>query len=144
MPKGKDASVSAPPIVGEDATKTEQVRRSDYARLIGLLNRRKFGRNRAAKAAKKQASDGNHGWRRALRAELERLREDVGSDSNLGVLTVSYTHLDVYKRQDEWLEPSTDVMAWPLPDSIHALLVKLADGVATPGQAVLPLSLIHI
>ena len=126
VPKGKDASVSAPPIVGEDATKTEQVRRSDYARLIGLLNRRKFGRNRAAKAAKKQASDGNHGWRRALRAELERLREDVGSDSNLGVLIgyvldhLRYGSEDGNPLSQNSLRREISQIGWPL-------LVLLAD-----------------
>lgn len=39
----------------------------------------------------------------------------------------------------EWLQPCTEVMAWPLPHSLHATLLALADGEAVSGQPVLPL-----
>ena len=39
----------------------------------------------------------------------------------------------------DWLEPSLEVLAWPLPDSVHRLLLQLAEGGPRPGNAVLPL-----
>lgn len=83
----KEGRTLEPPIAEANPTREQRDQRRAYLRLIELLNKRAFGRRRAAKAAKsKQASDGNRGWRRALRTELERLREEVGSESTLAVL----------------------------------------------------------
>lgn len=63
-------------------------RRNDYSRFAALLNRRSFARTRVKQTV--GGSDGNRGWRRALEAELLRLRDQVGPDSNLAVL-IGYT-----------------------------------------------------
>ena len=39
----------------------------------------------------------------------------------------------------EWLKPSLEVLAWPLPNSVHGLLLRLAKGAPRPGDSVLPL-----
>lgn len=39
----------------------------------------------------------------------------------------------------DWLAPSLEVLAWPLPDSVHRLLLQLAGASPRPGNAVLPL-----
>jgi len=43
------------------------------------------------------------------------------------------------KQLSDWLQPSTEIVAWPLPDSVYALLIRLAADVPLPGDPVLPL-----
>lgn len=67
-------------------TLIQRDQREAYGRLIGMLNKRKFGRMRASNVASKTASDGSHGWRRALGRELRTLRSTVRDRSNLAIL----------------------------------------------------------
>ncbi|WP_454258912.1 hypothetical protein [Pseudoxanthomonas mexicana] len=67
-------------------TLIQRNQREAYGRLIGMLNKRKFGRMRASNVASKTASDGSHGWRRALGRELRTLRSTVRDRSNLSIL----------------------------------------------------------
>ena len=63
------------------------------------------------------------------------------------VLPVLYRRIkrppDAINPPDElsgWLEPTLDVLAWPLPNSVHGLLQRLAtEGEAVTGKPVLPL-----
>lgn len=84
---GREALEQKAPSGEEPPTTIAQRdQRAMYGRLVGMLNKRKFGRTRANKVASKTASDGNHGWRRALGRELKTLRSAVGDRSNLAIL----------------------------------------------------------
>ncbi len=128
IPSGEDSAGRGPPMADTHLKETGlRVQRADYGRLVGLLNKRKFGRIRAAKAANpKIASDGKIGWRRALRQELEKLREDVGSESNLAVLVgyvldhLRYGSEDGNRLSQNSLRREISQISWPL-------LVLLAD-----------------
>ena len=114
-------SVPEPPIAEEAPSKTPQDLRKNYLQLAGLLNKRSFGQNRAAMATKPQtASDGQHGWRRALRAKLEKLREDAGANSNLAVVIgyalnhLRYGSEDGHRLTQNSLHREVTQFGWPL------------------------------
>lgn len=90
-PSEKDASGVEPPSTETNPSRPAQAhKQQDYDRLMSLLNKRTFAQRRAKKSTKrKNASDGQHDWRRALRAALETLRDEIGSSSNLALL-ISY------------------------------------------------------
>lgn len=126
--KGQDVTRPEPPMLDKyPAVTGPRVLRTDYDRLVGLLNRHKFGRMRAAKAANpKKASDGRHGWRRALRRELEKLRDDIDGQSNLAVLVgyvldhLRYGSEDGNALSQNSLRREISQIGWPL-------LIHLAD-----------------
>jgi integrase len=69
----------------------QRLQRDGYNRFVSLLNKRTLGRTRAENAAHSgAASDGKSQWRRALRLELTKLRENHQADPNLRVL-IGYT-----------------------------------------------------
>lgn len=110
--------------------------RKDYLRYASLLNRRSLGRQRARAASNpKKASDGHGGWRRALRAALEKLREEVSTQVNLVVL-IGYTldHLrhgseDGHRLQHNSLRREVTSFGWTLLSQlgVRSLLTLDAD-----------------
>lgn len=124
----KVAGSAEPPTVETDPSMSAHgPKRQDYDRLVGLLNKRKFAQRRARKATKRRsASDGQHDWRRALRIELEVLRDEIVGNSNLSLL-ISYVldHLrygseDGNRLSQNSLRREISQIGWPL-------LVLLAD-----------------
>lgn len=122
-----DPSPPEPPIAEDVPTTTQRDQRKNYLQLVGLVNKRSFGQRRSARAAKPQtASDGQRGWRRALRMALEKLRENTGRDSNLAVLVgyvldhLRYGSEDGHHLTQNSLHRELTQFGWPL-------LVLLAD-----------------
>lgn len=69
----------------------QRLQRDGYNRFVSLLNKRTLGRTSAENAAHSgAASDGKSQWRRALRLELTKLRENHQADPNRRVL-IGYT-----------------------------------------------------
>ena len=126
--EGPTSAAQEPPMAEEHATKIDpSTRRGDYTRLVGLLNKRTFGRRRAAKATKaKRVSDGKHGWRAALQGELVKLREDMQDAPNLiALIGYALDHLrygseDGHQLAHNSLRREVTQLGWPL-------LVLLAD-----------------
>ena len=87
----KDANGVEQPRTETNPSKPALVhKQQDFDRFMGFLNKRTFAQSRAKKSSKrKNAADGQHGWRRALRASLVTFRDEIGSNSNLALL-VSY------------------------------------------------------
>lgn len=118
----KDGNGVEPPIAAtKRAIAGPRSLRRDYARLIGLLNKRKFGRLRASRAgARAKAGDGKHGWRNALRGELEKLHDEVRSDTNLANLVgyvlhhLRYGSEDGSTLQQNSLKREISQIGWPL------------------------------
>lgn len=103
-----------------DATQ-QRAYRKDYLNYIKKLNPRSFGRERAQTARNpKKPSDGQIGWRRALGGALEKLREEVSTQSNL-VILIGYTldHLrhgseDGHRLQHNSLRREVTSFGWAL------------------------------
>src|SRR3546814_6671288 len=87
-----------PPTVeeGPPASPGSVALRRSYDRFVGLLNKRAFGRKRAAKkvGTKGGGSDGNHRWRRSLRVE----RSEEHTSELQSLMRISYAVICLKKK----------------------------------------------